>query len=78
MLPQNFFIFILFYDFYRKAYNKKPVAENNEEKVDLNNNFRTEAESSIKPKEMEKSSLKNFVEKEITTDFLDYGKTISE
>lgn len=24
MLPQNFFIFFLFYDFYRKTYQKKP------------------------------------------------------
>lgn len=36
MLPQNFFIFILFYDFYRKTYNKQP--EVIERLAELNNN----------------------------------------
>lgn len=37
MLPQNFFIFILFYDFYRKAYsNRSEVTESGVEK-ELNN-----------------------------------------
>lgn len=38
MLPQNFFIFILFYDFYRKTYNKKPEVTESVINVDLNNN----------------------------------------
>jgi hypothetical protein len=39
MLPQNAFIFILFFDFYRKAYGRKaPIAE---EKIELNNNVDT-------------------------------------
>lgn len=38
MLPQNFFIFILFYDFYRKAYQKKPEATESVSILDLNNN----------------------------------------
>lgn len=38
MLPQNFFIFILFYDFYRKAYNKKPEVIGSGTKTDLNSN----------------------------------------
>lgn len=38
MLPQNFFIFILFYDFYRKAYNKKPEVTESGTKTDLNSN----------------------------------------
>jgi hypothetical protein len=37
MLPQNFFIFILFYDFYRKTYNKSEVTAI-EVKSDKNNN----------------------------------------
>lgn len=39
MLPQNFFIFILFYDFYRKTYNKKPQVTESGVKADLNNNL---------------------------------------
>jgi hypothetical protein len=38
MLPQNFFIFILFYDFYRKTYHKKPEVVESGAKSDLNNN----------------------------------------
>jgi hypothetical protein len=42
MLPQNAFIFILFFDFYRKAYGKKaPQTEVAAKKFDLNNNVDT-------------------------------------
>lgn len=41
MLPQNAFIFILFFDFYRKTYGRKaPIAE---EKIELNNNVDTDS-----------------------------------
>lgn len=76
MLPQNFFIFILFYDFYRKAYNKKPELENNEVTADLNNNIKSEVESSTKHKNLKESSKSNGLKKERTTEFLDYGKTV--
>jgi len=37
LLPQNFFMFILFYDFYRKAYNKQPTKhENGDKSIELN------------------------------------------
>lgn len=54
MLPQNFFIFILFYDFYRKAYNKKPESTVT---VDENNNFVESENSKVKK---EKKELLNF------------------
>lgn len=73
MLPQNFFIFILFYDFYRKAYHKKSQVESSESMVDLNNN-ETEVESSTKHESL-KENLKS---KEKTTEFLDYDKTFAE
>jgi hypothetical protein len=38
MLPQNAFIFILFYDFYRKTYLKKVETAESRTKNDLNNN----------------------------------------
>lgn len=39
MLPQNFFIFFLFFDFYRKTYNKPTkVTTKSEVQNDLNNN----------------------------------------
>ena len=42
MLPQNAFIFILFFDFYRKAYANKPKqTEINVTKYELNNNVDT-------------------------------------
>lgn len=42
MLPQNFFIFILFYDFYRKAYNKQPKVAESGARLELNNNAEKE------------------------------------
>lgn len=45
MLPQNFFIFILFYDFYRKAYNKKSKVNENGAKTALNNDVDEENDS---------------------------------
>lgn len=29
LIPQNLFMFLLFYDFYRRAYNKKPIDKSN-------------------------------------------------
>lgn len=65
MLPQNFFIFILFYDFYRRTYNK-PTAQVIESatKAGLNNN---EGSSKLKAKvKLQKTSI------------LNYDKTISD
>lgn len=51
MLPQNFFIFILFYDFYRKTYKKQPQPGNDDAiKVDLNNNAGAGESSKLKDK----------------------------
>ncbi|CRK86866.1 CLUMA_CG000692, isoform A [Clunio marinus] len=44
MLPQNFFIFILFYDFYRKTYFKKTEVNN---KLDCNHNAAVEDSRNI-------------------------------
>lgn len=38
MLPQNGFIFILFYDFYRKTYGSNKVNKVSINKEELNNN----------------------------------------
>lgn len=64
MLPQNFFIFILFYDFYRKAYNKKPEVIESESKVDLNNN-------EVETKSSKMTGLKNLEDK---NNFVVYDK----
>jgi len=45
MLPQNFFIFILFYDFYRKTYYKKLEVTESGVKTELNNNKTAENDS---------------------------------
>lgn len=42
MLPQNAFIFILFYDFYRKAYGTKKVDNEVSKKADLNSDVDTD------------------------------------
>lgn len=41
MLPQNAFIFILFFDFYRKAYSVKKPTIDDLKKYELNNNVDT-------------------------------------
>jgi hypothetical protein len=68
MLPQNFFIFILFFDFYRKTYNKKPNPEVIESgsKNDLNNN------------EGGKAKLNDITKKEGKMPVLNYDKTFSD
>lgn len=65
MLPQNFFIFILFYDFYRKAYNKQPEVTESKSKLDSNNNI-SEGESSELKDTMQERKRK----------VLDFDKTI--
>lgn len=45
MLPQNFFIFILFYDFYRKAYSRKSEVTVSVKRTESNNNVVVEDES---------------------------------
>lgn len=64
MLPQNFFIFFLFYDFYRKTYQKKPETSENEIKVEETNDI---ANNNNIPK-MKREKIQ----------ILNYEKTISD
>ena len=53
MLPQNFFIFFLFYDFYRKTYQKKPEIQANGTNNEANSKNKYEQEKFLnheKPK----------------------------
>lgn len=69
MLPQNFFIFILFYDFYRKTYHKKHTPEVTESgsNSDLNNN-----------EGAGKAKLNDTTKKERKMPVLNYEKTLSD
>lgn len=67
MLPQNFFIFILFYDFYRKTYHKKSEVDETSLKFDSNNNVDDLKQNcKVAKVKSEKSSI------------LNYEKTISD
>lgn len=67
MLPQNFFIFVLFYDFYRKTYNKPVIADDKAINDDLNNNV----------DKGESSKLRERV-KTAKSEILNFDKTISD
>ena len=47
MLPQNAFIFVLFFDFYRKAYGSKKVTAEDTKKHEKNNNTEPEVNNNL-------------------------------
>lgn len=47
MLPQNAFIFALFFDFYLKAYGSKKVKTEETKKSDLNDKFEPEVNNNL-------------------------------
>ena len=47
MLPQNAFIFALFFDFYMKAYGSKKVKTEDTKKSELNNNIEPELNNNL-------------------------------
>lgn len=61
MLPQNAFIFILFYDFYRKTYgdNVKQTSVESKNKIDSNNNADTIDISRVKGNFGKEKNLRN-------------------
>lgn len=64
MLPQNFFIFFLFYDFYRKTYQTKAeVSTETAVKIEENNNIVNDKIPKFKHEKVE---------------LLNYEKTISD